>query len=129
MSGNFSGSFSSLKVHDWPERDRKLWQDARTQGGFLDDSGLAADWRPSTVVTTEYRYGTFLWWLRERGSLDANATPEARATIETIRAFIGDYSQGHATSSVADVVRTVADIVRVTAPEADVELLYGARDE
>jgi integrase len=126
MSGNLRVAFSSLKVHDWPQRDRTLWQNARTKGGFLDDAGLAADWRPSTIVTAEYHYGTFLWWLRERGSLDANATPEARATPKTIRAFIEAYSQGHATSSVAGVVQLVADMVRVTATDADVQWIYEA---
>lgn len=124
MSGNFSGSFSSLKVHDWPERDRTLWQNARTKGGFLDDAGLAADWRPATLVTAEYHYGTFLWWLRERGSLDTNATPEARATVDILRRFAEEYSRGHAVSSVAAVVRIIADMVRVTAPTADVQWIY-----
>ncbi|WKW50150.1 tyrosine-type recombinase/integrase [Rhodomicrobium lacus] len=126
MSDNFSGSFSSLKVHDWPERDRTLWLEARRQGGFLDDAGPAADWRPSTVVTAEYHYGTFLWWLRERDSLDANATSEARASLDTIRAFIDDYARDHAASSVAAVVRVIADMVRVTATDADVRWIYEA---
>jgi len=54
---------------------------------------------------------------------DANAPPEERATIETIRAFVEDYSQGHAVSSVAAVVHIITDMVRVTAPEADVQAL------
>ena len=47
-------SFSSLKLTQWPEQDRLLWLAAREPGDFFDDAGLAADWRPATVVSVEY---------------------------------------------------------------------------
>jgi len=113
-------SFSSLKLAQWPEQDRLLWLAAREPGDFFDDAGLAADWRPATVVNVEYHYGTFLWWLRTMGRLDEKAKPVDRANAVNIHDFIHVYSVDHAQSSVAAVVHVIGDLVRVTSPEADI---------
>lgn len=119
-----SGSFSSLKVADWPQRDRELWEQARSPGSLFDDEGLAAAWRQPTVINTEYNYGTFLWWLASKGELDVQARPANRANTASLQSFISAYAEGHARSSVAAVVRTIADMVRVTEPEADCQWIY-----
>ncbi len=117
--------FSALPVEEWPERDRTLWAASRQDGGYWDDDGLAAHWRPATIVTAECHYGTFLWWLKKEGRLHPTSTPVERATQDNIKDFIEDYSANHAASSVGAVIRVVADMVRVTAPATDVRWVYG----
>lgn len=114
------GSFSSLKRTDWPKRDRELWLTARAPGDFFEDAGLAAGWRPATVANVEYHYGTFLWWLQSAGRLDAGAQPLDRASAVNIQDFIDAYTVDHAASSAAAIIHVIADMVRVTSPEAEV---------
>jgi hypothetical protein len=116
--------FSALPVEEWPERDRTLWAVARQNGGYWDDDGLAAHWRPATIVTAECHYGTFLWWLKREGRLTPDFAPVDRATQDNIKDVIQDYSTDHAASSVGAVLRVVANIIRVTAPAADVQWVY-----
>lgn len=114
------GSFSSLKLQDWPTRDRKLWLAAREPGDFFEDAGLAAGWRPATVVNVESHYGTFLWWLQSVGRLDADAEPLGRASAVNIQDFIDAYRVDHAASSAAAIVHVIADFVRVTSLDTEV---------
>ena len=118
------GSFSSLPIEQWPEQDQTLWAAARKDGGYWDDTGLAAHWRRATIVNAEYHYGTFLWWLERSGRLDIKAAPVNRATAENIASFAEVYAASHAQASVAAVVRVVADMVRATTPLADVQWVY-----
>jgi integrase len=48
-----------------------------------------------------------------------------RATKANVTEFVDAYSADRASSSVAAVVRTIADMVRVTSPEAEVQWIYG----
>lgn len=114
------GSFSSLKLEDWPPLDRELWLAARTPGDFFEDAGLAAGWRPATVANVEGHYGTFLWWLQKVGRLDTDARPLGRASAVNIQDFIDAYAVDHAASSTAAIVHVIADVVRVTSPDAEV---------
>lgn len=119
-----AGAFSSLKVADWPEIDRRLWRTAREVGDeLLDRVGPAADWRPKTIVNVEYFWGTFLWWLAQTGRLDPMGSPRARVTREVILAFIEAYEVGHARSSVAAMLRVIHDFVSVTCTDVDLEWL------
>ena len=58
------------------------------------------------------------------GRLDPSSTPCQRATAENIEEFVNDYAADHAGATAATVMRIIADMVRVTAPAAEVDWLY-----
>lgn len=116
--------FSSLKLEQWPERDRELWIDCQAPADLLDEGGRAAAWRPATIQNIGYHYGTFLWWLRRRDGLDPAAAPLDRASVSNVRDFVADYGVGHAKSSTAAIVGAIADVVRATSPGSNTRWIY-----
>lgn len=111
--------FERLRVTDWPELDRSLWQESLCPADPFGEAGRAATWRPSTITAVEKAYGTFLWWLAREGLLEPAVMPSDRISEETIRSFLQDYSEGRAPLSVAAAVRGIAYAIRAIAPSSD----------
>lgn len=115
--------FQSLKFADWPEIDRRLFEQARRPGVLFKPGGPAADWRQTTLETVTHRYGTYLWWLCETERLQPESSPVSRVTAENIEAFIEAYRPGHAPVSLLAVMHGTLEAVRVMHPGADFSAL------
>ncbi|WBX82985.1 tyrosine-type recombinase/integrase [Sphingosinicella microcystinivorans] len=109
-------AFPSLKVEQWPECDRRLWQKAHQASGPFDDDGLAAGWRPTTLRGCERAYGVWLRWLEDDGKLDLPLHPCDRISRERIKAFLDAYEVGRAELTVAGTLRDIAYVLRACAP-------------
>ncbi|NGO62459.1 hypothetical protein G6N76_02140 [Rhizobium daejeonense] len=110
-------SFTSMKLKDWPGRDRELWHKALQPGDILDDDvSPASAWRPATRRSTEKAWGTYLFWLETSGSLEPDDTPVKRVNLASMSSFIALYSVGRAELTVAGTVRGIAYMLRATAP-------------
>lgn len=108
--------FPALKLSQWPDRDRMLWQSAQAQAGpFDDDAGIAASWSPSTISSCEKANGVWLAWLATTGGLDSNQHPIDRMTRERITAFYEAYRVGRAELTVAGTLRGIAYVLRASA--------------
>jgi integrase len=125
-AANQKKSFGSLKFADWPQIDRQLMQAAFSPKAFLRPGGPASGWRPATREAVFYRYGVFLWWLREREQLVPEMTPIMRATPEAVATFAEQYSAGHASTFAAGTLHGVYEAIRVMHPEADNSFLRDA---
>jgi len=112
-------AFGSLKVAEWPQGDRERMETALAPKSFLRPGGLASGWRPPTREAVLYRYGVFLWWLRSRNRLHADAMPLARVTPSAVAEFVDAYGAGRASTSLAATVHGVYEAIRVMHPEAD----------
>lgn len=123
---DFRGRFGSLKLQDWPDVDRAMMVKAREKGGLFRPGGPAAKWSPATFETVQYRYGVFLWWLREAGRLDDSAAPVSRAAHDVIEGFVVAYGAGHASVSLANMLHGVHEALRAMQPQADLTLLKRA---
>jgi integrase len=115
--------FRSLKFTDWPELDRRLFEEARRPGTLFKPGGLASCWRQTTLDTVMHRYGTFLWWSRITGRLQPEAPPLSRVTAETVEAFIEAYRPGHAPVSLLAILHGTLEAIRVMHPGADLSAL------
>jgi integrase/recombinase XerD len=115
--------FRSLKFDDWPDVDRRLFEQAGKPGTLFRPGGLASTWRVATLDTVIHRYGTFLWWLRETARLRPEEPPMARATSENVEPFIAAYQPGHAPNSLLAVVHGTHEAIRVMHPDADLSAL------
>lgn len=116
--------FSSLKLKDWPALDQKLWLEARLGEDPLDEQGLAAFWKPSTVVHVEYAYGAFLWWLKTTGQLDPLTPPKDRLTPKMLSVYIDIYRVDHASHTLANNVLALANMLRVMHPDEEFQWIY-----
>jgi integrase len=119
-------AFGSLKFEDWPQIDRDLIQAAFAPKAFLRPGGPASGWRPATRDAVFYRYGVFLWWLRDRERLAPEAAPIVRTAPVTVAAFVDEYGAGHASTSLAATLHGVYEAMRVMHPEADLSQLREA---
>ncbi len=113
----------SLDLKDWPEIDRELWTAARHQDGLLDESGLAAHWRPKTARQVEKGYGLWIGHQVRTGRLDPHISPAARVTEENLRGFIDETSERINPVSVTSRIRDLREMLRVMDPRADITLL------
>ena len=107
----------SLDLKDWPEIDRELWTAARHQDGLLDESGLAAHWRPKTARQVEKGYGLWIGYLVRTGEPDFHISPAARVTEENLRGFIDETSARINSVSVTSRVSDIREILRDHGPQ------------
>lgn len=118
--------FGSLKLQEWPECDRRLLEEAARPAAFLKPGGAASAWRPKTLDTVVYRYGVFLWWLRQSGRLPPGSTPIERLMPDNVKAFVAEYEVDHASTSVAVTLHGVYEAARVMHPNAELSYLLDA---
>jgi hypothetical protein len=79
---------SSLTYAQWPEIDRRLWQQAARDDDPLIDIGLVARWAPRTRETVSKGYGNWLFWLKSQGLLDAAEFPDTRCSPTRLLAYV-----------------------------------------
>jgi integrase/recombinase XerC len=117
----------SIKPAQWPERDRRLWAAARQPPEDIDDGGLAAGWRPATIFNCEFFYGQYLRYLELGGRLDPDSDPLQRTRMDWVREFIKAYEPGHAETSCAQVLVSLAFLIRAChPPDGNLELTWYA---
>jgi hypothetical protein len=66
---------------------------ARLPGGLIDDTGLAASWRPKTLRTVMAAHTRWLAFLALNGLLDPNLDPGDRLTPCRLRAYIKELAE------------------------------------
>jgi hypothetical protein len=80
----------SLLVHEWPEVDRRAWEDACRPGSRLKPGGAASYLAQASRDDFARRYGAFLGFLQRTEGLDHGAAPAAQVTVENVGAYIAD---------------------------------------
>jgi len=103
----------------WPVADRAAWEGAQHPGDLLSDSGAAAQWRPATSKSLVGAYGRWLAYLADHGEVDPAATPTARMTPETIRAYVHYLQQNCASVTVASYIGVLSMMVQAMVPDQD----------
>lgn len=80
----------SLPVPEWPDADRRAWDDACRPGSRLRPGGVAS--RLAQVSRDDYanRYGAFLGFLQRTGQFDPNAEAAAHVTLPNVEAYLDD---------------------------------------
>ena len=103
----------------WPDADRHAWEQARSPGGLLDDAGLAAGWRPSTVNGALAVYGRFLAFLDREGLLDATHGVGDRLTPDVLKRYVAELQGISASRTVASYAVMLDMVLRALAPGPD----------
>jgi site-specific recombinase XerD len=109
----------SLKVEEWPAIDRRLWLGARNPMRFDRRSRIAGRWSERRCRIICQAYGQWLAFLARTDSLDPAELPEARATPERIKAFVGELQARVSPWSVAMMVQAVHRMLVALAPDHD----------
>lgn len=103
----------------WPEADQELWQDACGGRGTWELDNPACRWSVSWRKMIEGGYGRFIGWLARHDGLDA-AWPEQRILPDTITRFTNSLAaSGLASTSIANLARTLRAYASAIDPEGD----------
>ena len=109
-----------LKLRDWPEADRRLWQAACTPGDLLatEPSGARANHAIASNRKAEKGYGRWLTYLQIADPDSFNDSPALRITPERVRRYIDSLiGLNNSTASIIARLRELGEVARVLAPD------------
>jgi integrase/recombinase XerD len=108
-----------LKLKDWPEADRRLWQTACLPGDLLDvESGGA---RANRAIATNYKaekgYGRWLTFLQIADPRRLADPPALRITPERVRHYVDRLTDlNDSTATIIARLRELGEVAKVMAP-------------
>jgi len=108
----------SLPLERWPVEDQQAWAVAIKPGGFLEDGGPAAHWRPATRCTNIHHYGRWLAFLAKIGRLTENRLAE-RCERSTVLLYIEQLRSTVASTTLASSIVGLAYMLKAMAPAGD----------
>src|SRR4051812_43487731 len=91
MSPNADPRRRCLRIGEWPDSDRLLWEQAMsaTAASFT-RQGIAADLAPPTIRKAQAGYGRWLGFLQRRGWLVPIETAGERATHDRAATYLDE---------------------------------------
>ena len=110
----------------WPDRDKRLWSAAISDGDFLDPAGAASHWAAATKTQVQKGYGKWIFHLDAENLLSCAKTskPSSRVNENSLRSFITRLeAQGLASQTIASRLTDLTEAIRVMEPSADLTLL------
>ena len=78
----------SLPVPEWPNADRRAWEDACRPGSRLKPGGSASYLAQVSRDDFAGRYGAFLGFLQRSGQLDPGAAAAAQVTPSNVDVYV-----------------------------------------
>ncbi len=91
--------YRSLPLHEWPEADRKVFEEACRPGLRLKPGGRASHFAEASLKDFTIRYGAYLGSLQRRGILNPKAAAAAQVTRPNVKAYVAEL-KGRKVSSV-----------------------------
>ena len=78
----------SLSLNQWPDADRRAWEDACRPGSRLKPGGAASHLARVTRETIAWRYGTFLGFLQQTGRLNRDGAAASHVIPSNVEAYV-----------------------------------------
>ena len=82
----------TLRFSEWPETDRRAWEDACRLSVRLKKGGSASHLAQVSQDDIARRYGRYLGFLKRMGRLDLNAPAASQVTPENVEAYVADFA-------------------------------------
>jgi hypothetical protein len=108
----------ALPLSEWPEADRRAWEQACHPGVRLRRGGRASHMKPITRADLERRYGYFLHHLTLSGELDRSAASGAQVTPEAVASFLERVRPLWRSVTLAQSVYKLRRMAEILAPHA-----------
>ena len=110
----------SLRLADWPERDRALWLANTTRGNPFDHPNPANRLAAPSIKKAAHGYGRWLGFLAAHGWLDPGAHPPDRVTRERLLMYFEEMrANGNRDHTVVGRFQELHCAMRILAPERD----------
>jgi integrase len=109
----------SLPVHEWPDADRRAWEDACRPGARLKPGGAAS--RLAEVSRDDFvrRYGAFFGFLQRRNRLEPDAGAAAQVIVANVEGYIADLKARVRSVTVWNCIYKLRRAAQLLAPTAD----------
>jgi integrase len=82
--------YRSLPIQEWPDRDRKAWEEACRPGVRLKPGGRASHFADASLKDFTTRYGAYLGFLQRRAVLNLTAGAAAQVTRASVKPYIAE---------------------------------------
>src|SRR5262245_29669687 len=82
--------YRSLPIQEWPDSDRKAWEEACRPGVRLKPGGRASHFAEASLRDFTTRYGAYLGFLQRRGVLNLKAGAAAQVTRPNVKAYVAE---------------------------------------
>lgn len=82
--------YRSLHIEEWPEADRRAWEEACRPGLRLKPGGPASGFAEASREDFARRYGAFLGFLHRTGRLDMDLPASALVTPSNVEAYVAE---------------------------------------
>jgi integrase len=109
----------SLPVHEWPDADRRAWEDACRPSHRLKPGGSASYLAQVSREDFARRYGAFLGFLQRTGRLDNAAAAAAQVTLPNVEPYLADLKARVRSVTVYNCIYKLRRAAELLAPAAD----------
>jgi integrase len=109
----------SLPVQEWPEADRRAWEDACRPGSRLKPGGTASYLEPVSCDDFARRYGAFLGFLQRCGRLKRDAAAAVQVTVANVEAYVADLTARVRSVTVWNCIYKLRRAAELMAPTSD----------
>jgi integrase len=109
----------SLPLQEWPDADRRAWEDACRPGSRLKPGGIASHLAQVSRDDFANRYGAFLGFLQRSGRLEPGANTAAQVTPSNVDAYITDLTSRARSVTVYNCIYKLRRAAELLAPTVD----------
>ena len=109
----------SLPVQEWPDADRRAWDDACRPGARFKPGGAASYLAQVSRDDFARRYGAFLGFLQRTGRLESEAAAAAQVTLSNVEAYITELAGRVRSVTVWNCIYKLRRAAELLAPTAD----------
>src|SRR5262245_3588182 len=109
----------SLPVSEWPDADRRAWQEAWRPGSRLKPGGVASHLAQVSRDDFARRYGAFLGFLQRTNRLEQRAAAATQVTLPNVEAYIADLRARVRSVTVFNCIHQLRRAAQLLAPTFD----------
>ena len=109
----------SLLVQEWPDADRRAWEESCRPGSRLKPGGAASYLAEVSRDDFARRYGAFLGFLQRRNRLERDAGAAAQVIVANVQAYIADLKARVRSVTVWNCIYKLRRVAQLLAPRAD----------
>jgi len=109
----------SLLVQEWPDADRRGWEESCRSGSRLKPGGAASYLAEVSRNDFARRYGAFLGFLQRTERLDRSAVAAAQVTSSNVEAYIAELTTRVRSVTVYNCIYKLRRAAELLAPAAD----------
>jgi integrase len=109
----------TLRITEWPEADRRAWQDACRPSFRLKKGGSGSHLAPVSLDDIARRYGRYLGFLNRSGRLDLDASAASQVTPRNVEAYMADFEGKVSSVTAWNCIYKLRRAAQVLSPNTD----------